>query len=463
MFITNHSIGGFMKKLWTLLFGLSSFWAVGQAQTNEIVIQSELSSPVVLVNDQSPNYLKVSLKGFPVKATERPPLNLALVVDRSGSMSGDRIDKAREAAIMAVEVLGENDTLSIIAYDSGVDVIVPATKIKNKKEIIQKINKQLTPRGATALFAGLSKGIGEASKNLDPNKVNRIILLSDGQANIGPTSTKELSELAKIAAQKGIAVSTFGIGNDYNEDLMTAISNYSDGNHAYVANVSDLELIMEKEFKDSMSVAAQNFEIIIELKDGAKPIRLLGRDGEIKDNKITVSMNQVYANQEKYVLLELEPMAGSLDEEKLLANVDVRYTNAVTKQAQEYKMPVTISYTDNQEFAAQNVKESVVIDSMIQKSAVVQESIADYIEAGDMDSARMAWVGVQGDWGTIALGRQSNPFVTQEEQDENAQKIEEFEKQMEIVEQKLQDKKASPKELRKSLKESSFKAKNQQE
>lgn len=452
-----------MKKLWTLLFGLSSFWAVGQAQTNEIVIQSELSSPVVLVNDQSPNYLKVSLKGFPVKATERPPLNLALVVDRSGSMSGDRIDKAREAAIMAVEVLGENDTLSIIAYDSGVDVIVPATKIKNKKEIIQKINKQLTPRGATALFAGLSKGIGEASKNLDPNKVNRIILLSDGQANIGPTSTKELSELAKIAAQKGIAVSTFGIGNDYNEDLMTAISNYSDGNHAYVANVSDLELIMEKEFKDSMSVAAQNFEIIIELKDGAKPIRLLGRDGEIKDNKITVSMNQVYANQEKYVLLELEPMAGSLDEEKLLANVDVRYTNAVTKQAQEYKMPVTISYTDNQEFAAQNVKESVVIDSMIQKSAVVQESIADYIEAGDMDSARMAWVGVQGDWGTIALGRQSNPFVTQEEQDENAQKIEEFEKQMEIVEQKLQDKKASPKELRKSLKESSFKAKNQQE
>src|SRR5699024_5371866 len=142
--------------------------------------------------------------------------------------------------IMAVEVLGENDTLSIIAYDSGVDVIVPATKIQNKKEIIQKINKQLTPRGSTALFAGLSKGIGEASKNLDPNKVNRIILLSDGQANVGPTSTKELSELAKIAAQKGIAVSTFGIGNDYNEDLMTAISNYSDGNHAYVANVGDL-------------------------------------------------------------------------------------------------------------------------------------------------------------------------------------------------------------------------------
>lgn len=452
-----------MKKLWTLLFGLSSLWTVGQAQTNEIIIQSELSSPVVLVNDRSPNYLKVSLKGFPVKATERPPLNLALVVDRSGSMSGDRIEKAREAAIMAVEVLGENDTLSIIAYDSGVDVIVPATKIRNKKEIIQKINQQLTPRGATALFAGLSKGIGEASKNLDPNKVNRIILLSDGQANIGPTSTKELSELAKIAAQKGIAVSTFGIGNDYNEDLMTSIANYSDGNHAYVANVQDLELIMEKEFKDSMSVAAQNFEIVIELAQGAKPIRLLGRDGEIKDNKITVNMNQVYANQEKYVLLELEPMDGSLDEEKILANVDVRYTNAVTKQTQERKMPVTISYTDNQEFAAQNIKESIVIDSMIQKSAVVQESIADYIEAGDMGSARMAWMGVQEDWGTVAVGRQSNPFVIQEEQDENAQKIEEFERQMEIIEQKLQDKQASPNELRKSIKESSFRAKNQQD
>ena len=455
-----------MKKLWTLLFSFSSLWAVGQAQTNEIIIQSELSSPVVLVNDQSPNYLKVSLKGFPVKATERPPLNLALVVDRSGSMSGDRIEKAREAAIMAVEVLGENDTLSIIAYDSGVDVIVPATKIKNKKEIIQKINKQLTPRGATALFAGLSKGIGEASKNLDPNKVNRIILLSDGQANVGPTSTKELSELAKIAAQKGIAVSTFGIGNDYNEDLMTAISNYSDGNHAYVANVQDLELIMEKEFKDSMSVAAQNFEIIIELKEGAKPIRLLGRDGEIRDNKITVNMNQVYANQEKHVLLELEPMAGSLDEEKLLANVDVRYTNAVTKQAQEYKMPVNISYTDSQEFVADSVQEDVLVESIVQKIAMDQEKAAELIQEGKFEESKD--VLEFGDGATSALRYATGPIMLKSE--DRRQELEKRRMEMRDYGSRLGLKGSedlgngtSINEVRKSLKESSFKAKNQQD
>lgn len=441
-----------MKKLCLLILSFSGLLSISAAQNSEIIVLSELSSPIVLVNEKAPNYLKVSLKGFPVKATERPPLNIALVIDRSGSMSGDRIEKAREAAIMAVEVLGENDTLSIIAYDSGVDVIIPAMKIKDKKALIRQINQELTPRGMTALFSGLSKGIGEVSKFLDPNKVNRIILLSDGQANVGPTSVKELSELAKMAAQKGIAVSTFGIGNDYNEDLMTSIASYSDGNHAYVANVSDLESIMDKEFRDSMSVAAQNFEIVIELAKGAKPIRLLGRDGEIKNNKITVNMNQVYANQEKYVLLELEPMTGQLNEEKLLANVDVSYVNAVTKKSEKQSMPINISYTDQKEVVAKNVQEEVLVESIVQKIAIEQEIAADLIEEGKTEEAQAVL------YGSIRLGAGAKLNSI-----ENQKRINTMQNNSVQYGEEVSKAHFESKELRKSIKESSFKAKNQQE
>lgn len=415
---------------------------------NEIIIRSELASPVVLADKVTPNYLKVSLKGFPLQAKERPQLNLVLVVDRSSSMSGDRIEKARKAAIMAVEILDPKDTLSIVAYDSGVEVIIPAGELKDKQAIIKKINQQLTPRGMTALFAGLSKGIDEVTKNLDPNKVNRIVLLSDGQANVGPTSVKELSELTKLAAEKGVAVSTFGIGNDYNEDLMVAIANYSDGNHAYVKNIADLEGILNKEFKDSMSVVAQNFEITIELAKGAKPIRLLGRDGEIKDNKITVNMNQVYANQEKYVLLELEPMNGKLDEEKVLANVNVSYTNAVTQKAERSKTPIMISYTNDSEQVTKNVKDDVIVETMVQKAAIVQEEAAEYLEKGDVHKARAAYSGLNADWGSFSMGRQNNPFADAT----NDSKVKEMQVEFESMEEELKKDNVDKKVIRKDIK-----------
>ncbi|VTR24542.1 Mg-chelatase subunit ChlD [Serratia fonticola] len=138
-------------------------------------------------------------------------------------------------------MLNGNDTLSVVAYDSGVEVVIPATKVKDTKELINKINKSIEPRGMTALFAGVSKGIDQVSKHLDKEQVNRIVLLSDGQANVGPTSNSELAELAKLAAKKGIAITTIGIGDGYNEDLMTTIAGYSDGNHAFVEQSSDLE------------------------------------------------------------------------------------------------------------------------------------------------------------------------------------------------------------------------------
>lgn len=104
-----------------------------------MTIKSELASPLVLENSQDKNYLKVSLTGFPLHATKRSPINLALVIDRSGSMRGDRIEQATEAAVMAVNTLSAQDTLSVVIYDDVVDVIVPAAKVGNKATLISQI------------------------------------------------------------------------------------------------------------------------------------------------------------------------------------------------------------------------------------------------------------------------------------------------------------------------------------
>ena len=375
-------------KIFALL-GLSVCSLFGHAQINkQIQVRSELSSPIILEGTPETNYLKVSLSGQNIDSKKRVPINLAIVIDKSGSMSGQRIEKAREAAILAVNMLNENDTLSIVAYDSEARVIVPATKVDNKLRIIGLINENIYAEGGTALFAGLSKGIKQVENQLTKDKVNRIILLSDGQANIGPSSVNELSQLAIIAAKKNIAITTLGIGSDYNELLMSSIASYSDGNHVFVNNSADLENVFVHEFNDLMSAIAQDVVITIQLKNGVKPVRLLGRDGVIKGNEITVKMNQLFSNQEKYVLLEVIPDKGKVGQEKTLAQVDLKYDNLLENKTENETQVVRISYTKDKKMVDDAIHQDVIVETELQKVALENEKALELYNQGKRDEAQ---------------------------------------------------------------------------
>ncbi|CFQ49757.1 von Willebrand factor type A domain-containing protein [Yersinia frederiksenii] len=370
-----------------VLFLLPLF-VMAKAAIPAVTVKSELSAPVMLANSEDKNYLKISLTGFNLDSKRRSPINLALVIDRSTSMTGDRIEKAREAAILAVNMLDASDTLSVVAYDNNAEVIIPATKVNNKPALIAKIQQHIHPMGMTALFAGVSKGIGQVDKNLSPEQVNRIILLSDGQANTGPTSISELSDLARMAAKKGIAITTIGLGEDYNEDLMTAIAGYSDGNHSFVANSTDLESAFTKEFQDVMSVVAQDVIVQIKTNNQVKPVRLLGRDGDISGNTVNVKLNQLYSNQEKYILLEVIPEKGSDNQKKNLADVSVSYLNLSSKRQDNVNERVIVSYSKSVAKVSDAVLEEVLAESEIQKTALANDEAIRLIDAGNKEEAK---------------------------------------------------------------------------
>lgn len=431
-----------------LTLGLLATTAGAQQSAPKVTIKSELASPLMLENSQDKNYLKVSLVGFPLNAAKRSPINLALVIDRSGSMGGDRIKQATEAAIMAVNTLSAQDTLSVVIYDDVVDVIVPAAKLSNKAKVISQIRERLTARGGTALFAGVSRGIKETSKYLDKTQVNRIILLSDGQANVGPSSTSELAELGKIAARKGIAITTMGIGEGYNEDLMAAIAQYSDGNHVFVQNTDALERAFAHEFGDVMSVVAQDVVVHINVADNVKPLRLLGREGEIRDNTVTVKLNQLYANQEKYVMLEVLPAKGSATQSKPLADVNVSYNNLATGQKDSWDDKMAVRYTASAGDVQKALVEDVIVDSAIQKSAIQNEQALQLIDEGKMDEAKAVLQGSAKELSSLPVNAPAARMKAQASAAENIQLLDKMENE---------SKEAS----RKSLKEQSYKTKNQ--
>lgn len=175
-------------------------------------------------------------------------VNLAVAFDCSGSMSGGKIVHARQAAQNALEQLGENDFFSLVIYNHSAQVLIPATRVtESAKRELAAVIGSIPAGGGTALFSGVSLAADELRKaGNDPRGVRRLILLSDGQANVGPSSPAELGKLGSALVKEGITVSTVGIGSDYNEDLMTSLAQNSDGNFYFVARSSDLVPILRQ-------------------------------------------------------------------------------------------------------------------------------------------------------------------------------------------------------------------------
>ena len=131
---------------------------------------------VLKASEKGNTWIQVEVTGFRQESTEqRAPVNLAIVLDRLGSMKGEKIKQAKKAAINAVRQLGPNDIVSIVTYDSVINVLVPATKLTEVEQVIAKI-RGIKAAGGTALFAGVSKGVAEVRKFLDKEHVNRVIL-----------------------------------------------------------------------------------------------------------------------------------------------------------------------------------------------------------------------------------------------------------------------------------------------
>lgn len=355
----------------TLLGLLLLAWS-WQAAAQAVKLEAIPSHGVVLAGKPQKVYLKISLVGAsPARREERAPINIALVLDRSGSMSGQKIQNARKAAIRVMDYLNRDDVFSVVAYSSEAQVLLPATKLHDKSSAREAI-RSIRANGGTALHAGVVRGAGEVRKFLDPDRVNRVILLSDGLANVGPQTPRELADLGRELVQEGISVTTLGLGFGYNEDLMTQLAYASDGNHAFIKKPSQLAKVFEQEFGDVLSVVAQQVEIEIHCAEGVRPRRALGREARIQDQRIEARLNQLYANQEKYLLMELEVEPGRVGQSRTLAEIQTRYRDLGLDQPGHQTTRVTLRFGETQ--AEMNASEDRGVLVAVSEQIAVEEN-----------------------------------------------------------------------------------------
>lgn len=313
----------------------------------QIEFSASPGSRLVLSGKRQTVPLRVSLKGYALdQAQGRAPVNVAIVLDRSGSMSGEKLARAKEAAIMAIERLRPDDIISLVTYDDVIEVVVPATKVSGKRQIIDAI-RAVEARGSTALFAGVSRGAAEVQKFMTRNRVNRVVLLSDGLANVGPSSPDELGSLGASLGKQGIPVSTIGLGLGYNEDLMVRLAGRSDGNHVFVENSSDLAQAFQREFGGILNAVARDIEVKITCPEAVRPVRVIGREAYIHGQTVDLLLSQLYAGQEKYIVLEIELPAGKAGEVIEVATAEISYVNLKSQNKEKYSRPAAVAFTDS--------------------------------------------------------------------------------------------------------------------
>lgn len=331
-------------------------------------------------------YLKIGLAGR-AAGSERPPLNLSVVLDRSGSMEGEKLDRAKEAAMLAVERLGPQDLVSVVVYDDEARVLVPATPAGDKARILRAI-RGIRSGGSTALFAGVALGAAEVRRFGRERQVKRVILLSDGLANVGPDSPSELGRLGASLRKEGISVSTIGLGLGYNEDLMARLAFNSDGNHAFVQEPRDLARIFDAEFLDAASVVASEVDITVTCAEGVRPVRIMNRDGDIRGREVRVSLNQILGAREKYVLVELDLEGGRSGGSRPVAEAQVSYLDLASLERSVLRSSVAVSYSSDEGAVRLGLRRDVKEQVVLQLATEANERAVELADEGLAEEAK---------------------------------------------------------------------------
>ncbi len=232
--------------------------------------------------------LRIGIKGKEVRPENRKPANLIFVIDVSGSMGReDRLGLVKRALRMLVDELKDNDRVGIVVYGSRGRELLQPTSVRHKDDILRAI-EFLAPSGSTNAEEGIDLGYAMADRIFEPGKINRIILCSDGVANVGQTSPDAILKKIKKYADKGITLSAIGFGmGNFNDILMEKLGNKGNGSYAYVDDIAEARRIFVDNLTGNLQVIARDVKIQVEFDPRfVRSYRLLGYENrDVADYK----------------------------------------------------------------------------------------------------------------------------------------------------------------------------------
>ncbi|HWQ84476.1 MAG TPA: VWA domain-containing protein [Anaerolineales bacterium] len=313
---------------------------------NSLSIQMDTDQTLIAQEESSQRVLEIRIQA-PNSAAhgKRLSLNLALVLDRSGSMSGEKLDFVKQAAAHVLDLLQDQDTLALVAYDDEITLLSPSTRVSRENRIdLQRQISRLRPGGTTFLSGGWLAGCHEVAAAAQNGTLNRTLLLTDGLANVGETDLEILAHQARELFRRGVSTTTFGVGEGFNEHLLEAMSNQGGGNFYYIETPGDIPELFLREFKELAAVTARDVEISLEFPPQVIPQVLGGWVTEYSGGRLHISLGNLYSGHDQDIYIRLAmPPAGAGGEPVVKAWV---LGKADAGQLYEAEAEVNFQYAD---------------------------------------------------------------------------------------------------------------------
>lgn len=316
------------------------------------------------------------------------PVDMVVVLDRSGSMNGQKINDAKSAVINLLNRLTPQDRISLITYSNGVETLAPLMYVNNSsRENLTALIHRIGSGGGTNLGGGLNSGIATLMQVSGANRQRKVILISDGLANHGITSPSALGTMAGNGSEHNLAVSTVGVGYDFNEVVMTTIADHGAGNYYFLENPQAFAKVFEKEFETTRNVAAGNIEIRIPLRDGLHLVSAGGFPIKTENNIAIIRPGDLLAGQQRKIFLSYR-VPTEKERNFLLGNIQVHYTHAGTSQIVSAHEELHIDCVNNRQEVIASIDEDVWSEQVVKEDYnKLKDNVASAIRVGKKEEA----------------------------------------------------------------------------
>ena len=326
-------------------------------------INAQMSVDLVAVegDEELSALIELTAPEAPQKNTEHTPSTLVVVLDRSGSMTGDRLDGAKKALLSLVDRLSPADRFGLVTFDDEVRVDVPATTLTDKATVRARIHA-IQPGGCTNLSAGYLRGLQEARRAAKAEAAT-VLLISDGHANVGITDADQLATIATTYAQQSATTSALGYGLGYDERLLAAIAKGGRGNEYFAEDPDTAAALISQEVAGLLSQTIQAASLTIRMSPHVRAVRL-ANDLEVTavDNGLQVELGSLWDSEERKLVLVFDvpqiPALGLTE----VATLELRYVDAIELREETVTIPLHVNVVPGDEAAGRTVNPVVATE-----------------------------------------------------------------------------------------------------
>lgn len=359
-------------------------------------IQTYLDKLAVLVGDHEPLHLALRLTADRTGVARPVPAAFCIVLDRSGSMAGEPLDRAKQATTLALRNLRPEDRFALVLFDSAAQTMVPLQLPKNRGLLLGEIGR-IRPGGSTNLTGGWLLG-RDALREAPPGHQRRLLLLSDGHLNAGITDPAQVRQLVVTGLeQDGIRTSALGFGGDYNEDLMAELARATNGEFYDAASPEKFPAIFAAELDGLQQLAVQNVRVRIRQLTFAQVIWPLGEYPEVKrpDGWMELAVGDLVSEEVRVVCFRVEPLRLPLvngvpafrDDGEEVAEVEVLYDEVTATGLASRRFMQKVRICPTQDPGEVRMDFEVVQWVAVQRAGQVTAEVGRLMDAGQRDAA----------------------------------------------------------------------------